>query len=284
MHYQRFQGLRPFRGAEFQDAVMTQEDMAQLHGQLGGEIRPGRYLAIEHLHSQDDMADEAPLVGIVDQPVIGILVDLADVVEDAACHEEIVIEAFVMAAEPVQDPHHREGVLQQPADIDVMKALGGGGALEQTGDLFIPQEIPQQVPQGRRRHHRGKVLQVRIHPVGMHPGHGEIVRGIDLSGCRHAGVQDGQLDGVLILEGPGLDINEIALPESLFQFGDIVPDLAVHLARFILEAQVQIGRSLLGIGQIFFRDEKEVVDLLPRFDIPHIDALFHVSPIRSGCV
>jgi len=166
----------------------------------------------------------------------------------------------------------------------MVKPLGGGGAPEEGGDLLIGQEGLEKIPERRRLHPVGKGLQFPEHPFRIFLGHGKEFRRIDLLGGGPAGAHHGQLDGVFILHRPGLKIDEITLPEGPVQLRDVVPHLAVQLPRLILEAQVQIGSAFLGIGQVLFRHEEEVVNLFPRFDVSDIDIFFHAPPTRSGCV
>ena len=67
------------------------------------------------------------------------------------------------------------------------------------------------------------------------------------------GVQEGQLDGVFIADGPGLEMDDIAFLEDGFQLSHAVPNLAVDLARLVPEAKIGGKAPLFGRRQNFSR-------------------------------
>lgn len=211
------------------------------------------------------MADEATLIGVINDAVIGVFVNLADIMEDAAGHEEIAVQTLVMAGEPVEDLHHRQGMLQKAADINMMKPLGGGGALEETCDLLILKEGFQEGLQRRRLDGGDKGQQVGKHPVRVFLGHGKVFFRLDLVILSLAGAHNRQLDYIFVLHSPGLDIDKITLAKYLFHILGIVPHLSIQFSRFILETQVQVRGALLEKARFFSVTKKKSQIFSPDF-------------------
>ena len=121
---QGLQGLGPLGRTVFEDAVMAEDQVAELHGRLFGKIRDRRDLRVDHLHPHDDMADQPSRIAVLHDPIIGEFVDLPDIVEDPAGDQEIPVDPRIMVRRPIEEADDRKGVFQKTADVDVMKPLG----------------------------------------------------------------------------------------------------------------------------------------------------------------
>src|SRR3972149_1012536 len=79
--YYGFYGLRPLWRAELERPVMRQDHVLQEDGELPGKISEAGKLPVYELDPHRYVAYEPALVRIIESPLVGKLVDLADVVE-----------------------------------------------------------------------------------------------------------------------------------------------------------------------------------------------------------
>ena len=100
MQRDRLEGHRQLGAAELVGAVVADDHVLEPQEQLGRE-RLARQLGApldllrEHLHAHDQVPDELALVGVGEGPVVGQLVDLADVVEEDAGQEQVAVDLGV---------------------------------------------------------------------------------------------------------------------------------------------------------------------------------------------
>ena len=128
---QGLQGLGPLRRTVFQNTVMTQDQVPEFHGRLFRKIRNRRDLGIYHLDAHDDMTDQPSRIAVLYDAFKGKFVDLTDIVEDAAGNQEIPVDPCIMGGCLIEHSDNGKGVLQQTADIDVVKSLGRRRPLEE---------------------------------------------------------------------------------------------------------------------------------------------------------
>jgi hypothetical protein len=263
---------------------MAQDQVPEGHGGLLREVRQAGEPGVQHLDPHDDVPHQPPRVGVLHHSVVGELMDLADVVEDAAGDQEVPVGAGVMIRRPIQEPRYRQGVFQEPPDGVVVKTLGGGGPLEATDEGFIPEEGREEGLQVGRGDPIHESHEFSEHFLGVSLAGGKEIHRIDICLFQLLDPQDVELNSVPITDGPGVDLHEIPFLEGLVPFGGMIPDLAVHLSRAVLQLEAEVGSPLLREGQIFLRRQEDLADLVSLPDIPDKYVFHVVFPIRSSWV
>ena len=90
-------GHRRFHRPVLRQAVVAEDDVLQVEEEVARESRDlGRLLAQEE-HPDPDVPHQLPLIRVREGPRVGELADLADVVEDGRCDEDVDVQGRVIA-------------------------------------------------------------------------------------------------------------------------------------------------------------------------------------------
>jgi len=109
-----FHGLGTFGRAIVVLAVVGEQQVFQQHGQLPRETGHGGDPFGQHLHADTDMTDQPTFIGVLKGPFIGQLGHLAQIVQQRPHHQQVTIQVRVERHHGVHQPHHRQGVFQEP--------------------------------------------------------------------------------------------------------------------------------------------------------------------------
>ena len=135
---------------------------------------------VEHGDALDEMADEAPGVGVAECFLVGEFAGLAEVVPEDAHQEDVAIEFGVVSADKDSGLGHAEGVFHEAAEVGVVQLFGGRGALEVLNERLVG---PDGFDEGLQRRALDFVedgLEVRQVLLGVSGPDGEEVGGGDL--------------------------------------------------------------------------------------------------------
>src|SRR5579863_9721594 len=84
-----------------------------------------REFSLEHLEFDDHVAEELALCRIAERSVVGEFVNLADIVEKGTGQKQIAIDLWIVPAHQITGSEQRNNMIQQTADVGVMKRFGG---------------------------------------------------------------------------------------------------------------------------------------------------------------
>ena len=79
---------------------------------LAGQVRHAGYFLVEHLYTDDQVADELSLVGIGEGAVVAKLADLADVVEKNAGQQQVAVELGIKGQKALRGVEQGDDVFQ----------------------------------------------------------------------------------------------------------------------------------------------------------------------------
>ncbi len=212
----RLGGHRHLGAAELERAVVADDHVLEPQEQLGRERLAGqvgglRDLVAEHLHAHDQVADELALVGVAEGAVVAELVDLADVVEEDARHQQVAVEVGVEVGDPVGDRQQRDDVLEQPGLVGVVVADAGRGRGELAEELVVDQEA---VDEGAEVGVADRLEEQLAEPRGqlgdVLRGLGQELLGLDPRGVDGLDVREDDLQGALEDLDLAADVEEVA--------------------------------------------------------------------------
>ena len=92
---------------------------------LAGQVRHLRRLLVQHLHADDEVADQLALVGVAEDAAVAQLADLADVVQEDAHQQQVAVQLGIERQQAVGRVEQGDDVLQQAAEVGVMVADAG---------------------------------------------------------------------------------------------------------------------------------------------------------------
>ena len=132
--------LRLLQRAVFEFPMMAGDDVLDLQESRRGEAGHLPRMAVDQQHTESDMAEELADVRVAEVACEAELLELADVVQDAAGDEDIAVEAIVTISDSVRELDERQDVVEETADIGVVQALAGRTVCQPEKDLRIVDE------------------------------------------------------------------------------------------------------------------------------------------------
>src|ERR1035437_7855619 len=119
---------------------MADDQMFEQSLQLGGKAGQLRELGLQHLQFDDHVAEQLAARGVGKRAVVGQFVNLADVMQKRSCQQQVAVDLWIVPAHQVAGAEQRHDVIEQSADVGMMKRLGRGGIAVALGDLRIRHE------------------------------------------------------------------------------------------------------------------------------------------------
>src|SRR4029077_11660352 len=104
---------------------MADDQVLKQSLQLRREIRNQREFGLQHLELDDHVPEQLPTGGVGEGPIVGQLVNLADIVQKRTREDQIPVHLRVVAADQVTRPEKRYDVIQQATDISMMQCFRG---------------------------------------------------------------------------------------------------------------------------------------------------------------
>src|SRR5581483_5431637 len=126
--------------SEFVLAVMADDQVFNQNFQRIGKIRKQGELLLQHFQLNDHVPEQLPPRGVTERPVIGELVNLADVMQKSAGQQKIAINLGIIAAYQVAGAEQGDDVIQQSANVGVVQSFCRGSAAIRCGNLCIGHE------------------------------------------------------------------------------------------------------------------------------------------------
>src|SRR3989338_8182653 len=117
--------------AEFERAVMAYDHVFHQDGEFFGKVRNGLDLFPDQLDLHDQVTQELSPIGVFHRPLKRKLIDLANVVEESACEQEIDVDSTVILHHLQDQLEERQGVLEETAQVGMVDCFSRRRALEQ---------------------------------------------------------------------------------------------------------------------------------------------------------
>src|SRR5271154_4985976 len=130
MQRHSFASLRQGGRTKFVGAVVAQNQMLNQHGERSGKIRDGSNLFTNHRSANADVAQQAPLRGVVDAAAVAELINFPDVVQHDAGQKQVRVELGIVRRNRATQTDEAHDVFQQAADERVVHGHGRGSALQ----------------------------------------------------------------------------------------------------------------------------------------------------------
>ncbi len=279
----RLEGLGQPGAAELVRAVVREHDVRQVHLERPREALELRAPLVDELGGDDQVPDEATLVGVLGPALDRHLARLADVVQEGPGDHQLAVGLRVLVGDPLGKAHHRGGVVGEPAGVRVVDALGGRRTLEVGGKGLIVQERAQERLQVR-------ILEPVDHLAYLLEG---ALTGGGLGRRRELGEVEalgrGLLDRIdLELNAPlegrhrSVDQHQVALGELGVPLFGLLPDTGVEIAGAVAQRYGQEGLSGLGAGRGLLRDHEDALHLLFVVDVLDVNLLHGASSSNAG--
>src|SRR5215469_2687342 len=142
-----FARLRKGWGAKFVRTVMTDNQVFHQNRQMPREVRDGLNLLMNELHSDSDMPEQAPLSRIINGASVAEFVDLANVVEDDTCQEQVGIDLGVVTAEGSRQCNQAHDMLKQSSDKSMVHGHSSRSTLQAGCNRWISNYADKQLPE-----------------------------------------------------------------------------------------------------------------------------------------
>ena len=259
-------------------AVVGQHDVHHVLLEVARHPGPAG-LVVDPLRRHHQVADQPPLVGVLDLPVVAELADLGQVVEEGAGHQQVAVHLRVVIGQAVGQLEAGDGVLQQPARVGVVDALGGRGPAQADHHVLVLEEGVHQrlhvrvgdgVDEGGELPPQRLLLLAVPAPLrllglgGRRPG--EVGR-VDGGGVGRLHQLHAELRLALERAHQAAHRHVGALLEQRRELVHAVERARLQLTRLVLERHRQISLAALGGGDGLAGDEE---------DAAHRLALLHV--------
>src|SRR5208282_4893009 len=232
--------------------VMADDEMFEQSFQLRGEVRQFSELGLQHLQFDNHMAEELAARGIGKGAIVIQLLNLADVMQKRSRQQQIAVDLGIIAADQIAGTEQGNDVIEESADVGVVKSLGGGGIAVALSNLRIRHEqVDQRLQVGILQcgHKFGQRCPEFADVLGSL---GQIIGEVDFRFFHAAELVNGELKTVLVLVDQPLNLEKVVLLEGQNEFVDVIPHLGFDLAAAIGENQRQVwfaiffGLHLLG--------------------------------------
>ena len=128
---------RHLRRAEIHLSVMADNQMVHQRPEFRRKARDQPRLLVHHAQRNDDVAQQLAFGAIAEASVVGQFVNLADVVQHHSGHQQVGVHVRVVRGCHLRQGTKRKHVLDQPADVGVVDALGRGRDLVPAADLRV---------------------------------------------------------------------------------------------------------------------------------------------------
>src|SRR5208337_5265721 len=178
--------------------------------------------------------------GVGKRAVVSKFLKLADVVQKRSRQQQVAVDLGIVAAEQIAGAEQGHDVIEQSADVGMMKRLGGGGVAVALGDLGVGHEQFHQRLQLRILERGDKLGQRPPELADVLGGFRQVVGEVDLSFFHAPQLVNGELKAILVLVDESLDLEEVFLLEDVDEFFDVVPHLGFDLAGAIGQGQSQV--------------------------------------------
>ena len=261
--------------------MVGKDDVLHEHGLLRRKSGEGGADAAHVLGPHVEVPQQAPLVRVVERPLVGKFVHLPDVVQQRPGEEQVGIHPFVVGRQHAADPRDGDRVLQQPADVVVVHRLPARRLAEAARHVRFRRvrkdgrEEPRQVLVLHRRDVLLERLPERLDPLLRdREVLGEVLRPPFLP----PDLVDLELDAALVRDGGAAHLDHVVPVEPLPDLLGAVPHPRLDLSRPVAQLQGQVRLPGVAGQQRLVRDEEQVADRLPLLEVLHETRLLHRYP------
>src|SRR4029079_11665218 len=140
MQHQRFGEHGELGGSEFILPVMANDQVLDKRLHFEGKVRQRSQLLLQHLELDDHVPEQLSAAGVGERAIVGQFVNFADVMEERTGQQKVAIDLGIVARDQVAGAKQGNHVIEQTADIGVVKALGGGRVLVRVRNFAIRHE------------------------------------------------------------------------------------------------------------------------------------------------
>jgi hypothetical protein len=232
-----------------------------------GEREPPRLVhprgaLVDHPLAEHDVAEQAALLGQPDLGAVGELARLAEVVHERGGEQEVGVQTRMQHAGLDHERPHRDGVLEQAAEVGVVAAARARGAAP-LGAQGVVREQALQQPRVRRVVHLARqVLEEAVELVDVAVRDRQELRGI--SGVGPCDVE--HLDLQLVAEAlhAPAHADELAAVEAAGQDVGVLERAAGQRAGAIAQLEREVGRAGPGEQPVLARARVDAGDLVSR--------------------
>src|SRR5271156_951199 len=139
-----FASLRQGGRTKFVGSMMAQNQMLNQHGERSGKIRDGANLFTNHRSADTDVAQQAPLGGVVNAAAVTELINFPDVVQDDAGQKQVRVELGVVGRNRAAQTDEAHDVFEQAADEGVVHGHGRRSSFQLGHDRGVFDHANQQ--------------------------------------------------------------------------------------------------------------------------------------------
>ena len=206
------------------------------------------------------MAHQPAFVRVLDAVAPVQLLDLAHVVQGRAGQQEAPVQERVMAAPGHAQLHHGERVVHEPADVRVVKGLGGGELLEPLLHQGVGEDVLQQLAEVGFVHlgldQADQPGQVLVGILGRAP---DEVLHVDGGGIHPLDLVHGDLQAAVVVLGHAQHVDEIIHLEPLAEGVDVVPHEGRQAAGLVGQDREEILSAGFLRADLLLADQEQVV-------------------------
>src|SRR5208282_2201506 len=165
--------------SEFVLAVVADDHVLEQNLKLRREAgQPGK-LGLQQFEFDDHVSEQLAARGVGKRAVVGQLLDLADVMQEGSGQNQIAIDLGIVPAEEIAGAEQGYDVIEQSADVGMMKRLGGRGIAVALGNLGVCHEELDQRLEVRILKARDKLGQGAPEFTDILIGFGKVVGVVD---------------------------------------------------------------------------------------------------------
>ena len=233
--------------------------LSRSRGKRVEAARPfGHELLAEH-----EMTDQRPGLALRDLRPELELEGLAGVVQDRRAREQIAVEPGMEHAGLCREGGHRDGVLDQPAQVGVVAGARAGRLAKGRAKGLVAQEAVEQRAQMRVVHLAREMLEKALQLVHVPVGHGQELRGIRAVCLRAPYRLQVHLELVAKALHPALHGHQITALELAGEEVRVAEGAPGNCPRAIAQLHRQVGAPVARREPVLARAGVHAVDLAP---------------------
>src|SRR5208283_3868823 len=220
--------------------VMADNQMFEQSLQLRRKVRQVCDFSLQHLQFDDHVPQQLAARGIGKRAIVSQFLNLADVMQKRSRQQQVAIDLRIILADQIAGAEQRHHVIEQPADVGMMKSLGRGGVAVAFGNFRIRHEEFDQRLQVRILEAGDKFRQLPPQFPDILGGFRKVIGEVDLRLFHAPQLVNRELKTILVFVDKPLDLEKVVLLEDVDEFVDVIPHLGLDLTAAIGEDQRQV--------------------------------------------